>query len=390
MNNSGIEIKIFDTTMRDGAQSLPEANQFPDGCKIAIAHELAKLGVGVIEAGFPATPRDKEEVMAVAETIGRLDYKVQSWAGDSFSIVERAPVIAGLSRTVASDLEATWEAVAPADSPRIHTFISTDKKHIKAKFPGKSPKQVLQMGVEAVKIAQELSADHNGASIEFSAEAATTTKMPYLERVVRSIVSEGVNVFNVPDTVGEQEPFWMRDFYREVIGWVISENPDTAISAHNHRDLDMSTANSFALVKAAAEYSNQHNVKVKLQIETTICATGERAGNADVFPVVANIFKHAPKMPVPVNVEFNPGRSVHAANAIMAYAGLEVDRQSPITGEDTKVHRSGIHSHGVIKGGYTIYSATTPTFWGHSQDAVHENGKYQGQAGRQAIVDKVS
>lgn len=391
MNKPSVEVDIFDTTLRDGAQSLPQANQFPTGSKPEIADCIASMGVSVIEAGFPATPQDKEEVMAVAASVGQTKYDVQVWGHSVVATISRPPVIAGLSRTVPSDIETTWEAVQPAVYPRIHTFISTDAAHMAAKFPGKSPQQVLDMGIQAVRMAQDISSNHPGADIEFSAEAATTTEPKYLERVVRTIASMGIDVFNAPDTPGRRNPFWMFDFYAKVINWAMQENPDITISAHNHNDGDFATSNTFALVMAAARHSHDHDQTVKVQLETTICGMGERAGNADVFPVALSLFSQTdwPEPPVPIRFQFNPSQAVAAARAVMGFAKDHVHRQSPVVGSDINVHRSGIHSDGIIKGDYGLYTPFDPTFWGHTAHAVHQQGKYQGKAGSQAAVSKV-
>jgi len=379
-----VHVEIFDTTMRDGAQALPEGNQFSEGSKVVIAEHIARLGVGVIEAGFPATPSDGEEVAAVAESVGRQAYDVAHWRDGRAEAVRQVPVIAGLSRTTEGDIEATWKSIHSAIRPRIHTFVSTDDEHMRAKFPGKTPDEVRDMGIRAVSFARAMTEEHDGASVEFSAEAASTTNRDYLERIIKDAVGAGADVINVPDTVGQRDPFFMYQFYRNVIRWVTESNPDVAISAHNHNDLDNAAANSLALVRAAADHATVTQNSVKVQIETAICGLGERAGNADVFPVVAGLFKFAPDYVVPTNWHFNPRLAVATARAVMGQAGLPVDRQSPIVGEDTNVHRSGIHSDGVIKGGHRIYTPHDPTFWGHSKNAVHEEGKYQGKAGRAA------
>lgn len=220
--------------------------------------------------------------------------------------------------------------------------------------------------------------------VEFSAEAASTTEPSYLESIIKTVVDEGADIINVPDTVGQRNPFWMRTFYRQVIGWATDVNPDVTISAHNHNDLDQSTANSLSLIFAASDFALQSGRNVHTQVETTVTGIGERAGNAGVFSFVAGLFKFTNDMPTAINWNFNPGRSVQVARQVLAQAGLTVDRQSPIVGSDIMVHRSGIHSDGVIKGGHRIYTPYDPTFWGHLSDAVHEEGKYQGARGRAA------
>jgi 2-isopropylmalate synthase len=385
MNNPQVNIEIFDTTLRDGAQSLPEDHQFKPGMKAQIASDIARLGVSVIEAGFPATPADAAEVKAVAETVGNCAFGVMSWNSSESVITKRIPRIAGLARASMGDIEATWEALSPAAYARIHTFIPTDAAHMRAKFPGMTPEQVMDIGIDAVRFANQLTEKQTGADVEFSAEAASTTEAKFLEWVIKGAIQAGANVINVPDTVGQRDPFWMRGFYAKVIDWVMNEDPSVTISAHNHNDIDQATANTLALVFAAADQAIKHGRSVGVQLETSICGLGERAGNADVFPVVAGIHKFVTSLPSEVTWSFNPINAVSIANTVMGYVGFNVDRQSPVVGADIKVHRSGIHSDGIVKGGHRIYTPHDPTFWGHESDAVHEDGRYQGTRGRSAI-----
>lgn len=383
-------VEIFDTTMRDGAQALPSDNQFENGLKPKIGDEIAKLGAGIIEAGFPATKGDAEEVSNVARTVGNTEYAVNSWFSTSLeSPIKklRPPVIAGLSRTVMSDIEATWEAIEPANRPRIHTFVSTDTEHMAAKFPGKSPDEVLEMGRTAIAFARDISQHNPNSTVEFSAEAASTTHMSYLEKVVKTAIDTGADVVNLPDTVGQRSPFWMHKFYSKVIEWVMETNPSVIVSSHNHNDLGLAVANSFSLVQAAADYAQNHNANVRTQIESTICGLGERAGNADIFPIMAQLFKFTPEMPVAVKWEFNPALAVSSAVAVLRHGNMSVQRQNPVVGSDINRHRSGIHSDGIIKGGYQIYTPHDPTFWGHTSSAIHEEGKYQGANGRRHVSE---
>lgn len=385
--NPEVHVTIFDTTVRDGAQSLPAEHQFPEGSKPEIAHAIAKLGVGVIEAGFPTTPTDGAEVEYVAAGIGQYQYDVKRWRdGECIDIITRPVVLAGLSRATEADVLTCWEALKAARAPRIHTFVSTSDFHREAKFPGVSRTELLEMGQKAVMLARDVAAENPSASVEFSAEAASTTDLAYLADVVAAVINEGVDVVNLPDTVGERDPRWMYDFYRAALRWIHDINPAVTLSAHNHNDLDQAAANSMMLVTAATDHAADTGHAVPIQIESTVCGLGERAGNADVFPIVASLFKFTPESDVPVLWEFNPQESVETASIVMGYAGFSVDRQSPIVGRDTNVHRSGIHSDGVIKGGFQMYTPHNPTFWGHDSEAVHEEGKYQGRAGRQAAV----
>lgn len=386
MSSGKVTIEMFDTTLRDGAQSLPETNQFPPGTKPNIAAKIAALGIGIIEAGFPRTPGDGIEVNDVAKTVGNTHFETAVWQdGAQIGTVSRAPVIAGLCRTTREDIEAGWEAVKPAMNPRIHTFVSTDPEHMAAKFPGKSPDAVLAMGIDTVKYARRVMIGRRDGSVEFSAEAATTTDTEYLERVVKSVIDHGADVVNLPGTVDRRSAMWMYRFYSQALQWVADTNEDVVLSAHNHHDLGLSTASSLMLVEAASEHVERTDQDVKIQIETTICGLGERAGNTDVFPIVAGLFQFSKEMPVPIVWEFNPGRSYQIAREVMAYGGMEVHRQNPIVGDDINTHRSGIHTDGVLKGGYSIYTPQDPRFWGHPIDARHEEGRYQGRSGREFI-----
>jgi 2-isopropylmalate synthase len=393
MKKPEVSIDIFDTTMRDGAQSLPEENQFEPGQKEHIANEIARLGVSVIEAGFPANENDYSEVCTVAKTVGQSVFKSEQWSQfGKYATKERPVRIAGLSRSCKDDIETTWDAISSASMARIHTFIPTDQAHIKAKFPDKSEEEVLKMGIESVKHAVQLIENHPSADIEFSAEASTTTDLGFLERVIKEAIQAGADVINVPDTVGERNPFWMRDFYYKIIEWSLHENPDVTISAHNHNDLYQAVSNSLALVFAAGDYAVQKSAKVNIQIESTICGIGERAGNADIFPIIAGLYKFTPKMESTVKWGFNPGQSLRVATLVMKYADLTVPRQSAIVGRDTNVHRSAIHSDGIIKAGengHRLYTPHDPTFWGHNTDARHEDGKFQGAKTRLAIYRSI-
>lgn len=378
-----VEVSFFDTTLRDGAQALPERYQFPVGSKPEIATAIASLGISSIEAGFPATPYDFEQVYEVASTVGQQKCIRQVWkngkrTGDRSVFM---PEIVGLSPAVPSHLESTMQALEPAMHPKVHTFIPTDAHHMAAKFPGKTPDEVYAMGMDAVRRAYR-----EGYAVEFSAEAASTTESTFLERVVRGAVRAGASAVNVPDTVGQRDPFWMKEFYKQVIGWAREENDEVAVSAHNHNDLGNAVANSVALVRAAAEVGAQTGAVIPIQIEGTLCALGERAGNADLFSTAANIMQFADSMPAEVRYSFNPEQSVRVAHFIMNKAGLSVSRQAPVVGSDVNVHRSGIHSDGVLKGGHSTYSPFDPRAWGHEASARFEHGMYQGRAGRAALM----
>ncbi len=399
-----VNIAYFDTTLRDGAQSLPQHRQFRPGTKPIIAGAIAEVGIDVIEAGFPSTPKDFDPVMAVARTVGNNSYTVGKWRnGKPVGESTQTPRIAGLSPSTRDAIAKTYTAVSPAQRARLHVFIPTDAEHMKAKFKDKEPEDIFAMGRQAVAFATELAATHPDMDVEYSLEAWSTTETEVAERVIKDGLNSGATIINLPDTVGQVDPWSIRDMYKQAIGWVMQTNPYATISAHPHNDLGLAVANSQALVFAAADYSAESGKPVNIQLETTFCGVGERAGNADLFPIVAGIFKFSQqrKFPVPLEWQFNPNNAVSRAQTVLNetesrmeriarlatmgiidFRPLLINRQSPIVGRDTNVHRSGIHSDGILKGGYRIYTSWHPTFWGHKNNAEHEDGDFQGTNGR--------
>ena len=386
---SEVNISFLDTTLRDGAQALPQEYQFRPEAKPKVAGHLARLGIDVIEAGIPFASNDSGRVKEVSDSVGQESILVDRWRDGEWVGREcRQPVIAGLTRILKKDIDKTWAELETAKRARMHLFVSTDDRHRRAKFRGVSREDLLDDAVEAVSYAKGISAIHQDASIEFSPEVATTTDPVYLEQTVRRAVRAGADVINAPDTAGEKSPFFMEGFYYDLIGWVMQENPDVTISAHTHDDLGLAAANAVALLFAANRYmqTNSLDQLLKIQIEGTVAGLGERAGNADLFSVVAQAFKFTPDLETSFSWSINPDLSLCVAQSVLSYAGspdrhLMIPRQTPIIGQDTNVHRSGIHSDGVIKGGHELYTAHDPRFWGHQESARHEVGEYQGRAG---------
>ncbi len=241
------KVCIFDTTLRDGEQS-PGAS-LSGAEKLEIARQLARLNVGVIEAGFPSSsPGDFKAVQEIARNI-------------------RGPIITALARAVRSDIDAVWEALRDAERPRIHIVLGSSDIHVKSKFK-RSREEVLEMGVSAVRYAKSLCPD-----VQYSTEDASRSDRKYLCRVIEAVIEAGASVVNIPDTVGWAVPVqWGRligDIRRNV------PNIDQAVlSVHCHNDLGMAAANSLASVKAGAQ-----------QVECTINGIGERAGNASLEEV---------------------------------------------------------------------------------------------------------
>ena len=233
-------IQIFDTTLRDGEQ-VPGA-KLNKKQKMEIAQQLAKLGVDVIEAGFPcSSPEDLKAVKAVSEQV-------------------KGPVIAGLARAVQSDIDIAWEAVKGAERPRIHVFLGSSDIHLQKKLR-RDRESALQMAVDAVRYAKRYCED-----VEYSTEDASRTDFEYLCKVVEAAIHAGATVINIPDTVGYAVP----DEFGELIRRLKEQVPaldKVTLSVHCHNDLGLAVSNSIAAIRNGAD-----------QVECTINGIGERAG----------------------------------------------------------------------------------------------------------------
>jgi 2-isopropylmalate synthase len=204
--------------------------------------------------------------------------------------------------------------------------------------------------------------------------------MKFLREVIESAIDAGADIINVPDTVGVRDPFYMLKFYDQILRFVHEVNPNTIVSAHNHNDLGHAVSNTLALVHAAIQLCRETGRQINVQLEGTVCGVGERAGNADIFPVAASIFDLARNVTdIPLTWEFNPRASHGVAQDVMQTFREDVPRRSPIVGEGINQHFSGIHSDGVTKGGWQLYTAINPTFWGHLSEYVAGTGKYSGK-----------
>jgi 2-isopropylmalate synthase len=242
------KVDIFDTTLRDGEQS--------PGCslngaeKLEIAHQLARLGVDVIEAGFAASsPGDFAAVKMIAEQV-------------------RGPVITALARGVRSDIEAVAEAVKPAARSRIHIVVSASNIHLESKLR-KSKDEVLQMGIDSVRLARNLCGD-----VEYSTEDASRADLDYLCRTLEAVINAGATVVNIPDTVGYAVPGeWFEAFY--AIMQRVPNIDKATVSVHCHNDLGMAVANSLEAIRAGVG-----------QVEGCFNGVGERAGNASLEEII--------------------------------------------------------------------------------------------------------
>ncbi|MFQ6096440.1 MAG: 2-isopropylmalate synthase [Armatimonadota bacterium] len=313
-------IHIFDTTLRDGEQSPGATLNVSE--KLAIAHQLAKLKVDVIEAGFPiSSPEDFEAVSRIAAEVN-------------------GPTIAGRSRAVEKDIAACWEAVQRAKKPRIHTFIATSDIHVERKFR-KTRQQVMEMAVNAVKYAKSLCRE-----VEFSTEDAGRTDRGYLAAIVEAVIEAGADVVNIPDTVGYTAP-WE---FAEIIRYLFEHVPnigETRLSVHCHDDLGMSVANSLAAVREGAN-----------QVECCVNGMGERAGNASLEEIVMGLKTRRDLFP-DCAVGVDTTEIMRTSEMVSRLSGFVVPPNKAIVGANAFAHSAGIHVDGVLKE-RTTYEIMTP------------------------------
>ena len=308
-DNMTEKLIIFDTTLRDGEQS-PGAAMTMDK-KVRIARQLEKLGVDIIEAGFAAaSPGDFEAVRAVAETV-------------------KASTVCSLARATENDVRRAGEAVRPARSGRIHTFIATSPIHMQHKLR-MTPDQVVERAVSAVKWALEYTDD-----VEFSAEDAVRSDMDFLVRVFDAVIQAGARTLNVPDTVGYSIPALWGERIRQLIARV--PNADKVIwSTHCHNDLGLAVANSLAAVMNGAR-----------QVECTINGLGERAGNASLEEIVMAVKTRRDVFNLDTRIDTT--QIVPTSKLVSSITGYPVQPNKAIVGANAFAHESGIHQDGVLK-----------------------------------------
>jgi 2-isopropylmalate synthase len=330
----GDTILVFDTTLRDGEQS-PGATLNTEE-KLDIAHQLARLGVDIIEAGFPAaSPGDLEAVKEVAETVGhtpRLD-KNGKWTAP--------PVIAGLARANKNDIDKAWQAVQGAVRPRIHTFLATSDIHMEHKLR-MSRDEVLETVGDMVQYARSLC-----PNVEFSPEDAGRSDPEFLLKVLEVAIQAGATTLNIPDTVGYTTP----EEYRALIRYLRENVPggkDVIFSLHCHNDLGLATANTLAGIQAGAR-----------QMEVTLNGIGERAGNTSLEETVMAIHVRKPVFNLETNI--NTTEIHRASDMVSRYTGMVIQPNKAIVGANAFAHEAGIHQDGMLKNKrtYEIMDAST-------------------------------
>jgi len=328
-------ILIFDTTLRDGEQSPGASLNLEE--KLAIAHQLGRLGVDVIEAGFPfASPGDFKAVNKIANAVGK----------------ENGPIICGLARASKGDIKACYEAVSPAPKKRIHTFIATSDIHLKHKLK-KSRKDVLQIVPEMVNYAKSLVDD-----IEFSCEDASRSDPEFLYEVIQLAITAGATTINIPDTVGFTTPSEFGKLIAD-INKNVPNIDEAVISVHGQNDLGLAVANFLEAVKNGAR-----------QLECTINGIGERAGNASLEELVMalhvrksffnSFFKRNPDSPTPLTA-IRTEEITKTSRLVSNLTGKPVQPNKAIVGANAFAHESGIHQDGVLKNRltYEIIDAKT-------------------------------
>ncbi len=338
---------IFDTTLRDGEQS-PGASMTRDE-KVRIAKMLEKMGVDVIEAGFAiASVGDFEAVRAVAEAVSE-------------------STICSLSRAGMQDIDRAAEALKPAASSRIHTFIATSPIHMQYKLR-MEPDAVVERAVSAVKHARNLVAD-----VEFSCEDASRSEFDFLCRIIEQVIAAGASTINLPDTVGYGEP----GEYGELIGRLLNAipNADKAIfSVHCHNDLGLAVANSLSAVMHGAR-----------QVECTINGLGERAGNASLEELVMAVRTRHDVFPVEVNIDTT--QIVPTSRLVSSITGFPVQPNKAIVGANAFAHESGIHQDGVLKHRETYEIMRAQDVGWHTNKLVL--GKHSGRAAFKARLEEL-
>ena len=319
MDNGKPHIRIFDTSLRDGEQAPGCSMGIQD--KLRLAYQLERLGVDIIEAGFPiASEDDFNAVRLISREV-------------------RGPVVAGLARAAEPDIRRAWAALEQGHNPRIHVFLASSDLHLQCKLRIKR-EQALDQVYRSVAYAKSLC-----ANVEFSPEDASRSDIDYLCRFVQAAVDAGANVINIPDTVGYTVP----EEYASLITTIrnrVHGIEKVTISVHCHNDLGLAVANTLAAIQAGAR-----------QVECTINGIGERAGNASLEEIVMALTVRQTRLPYTTSINT---REIYPTSCLLAeIIGITPQPNKAIVGRNAFAHEAGIHQHGVIANPLT-YEIMTP------------------------------
>src|SRR5262245_45039517 len=335
-------VHIFDTTLRDGEQSPGISLNMQE--KVEIAQQLARLGVDVIEAGFPITsPGDFEAVEAIARNV-------------------EGPVVCGLARTHKGDIDAAWNAIKDSERPRIHTFISTSDIHIEHQLKT-TREDVKGQAKAAVALARSYCDD-----VEFSPMDATRADIEYTAEVCAIAVAEGANVVNIPDTVGYTTPAEYADYFRRLYELVPALD-GVEVSVHCHDDLGLAVSNSYAGLLAGAR-----------QVECAVNGIGERAGNCSLEEIV--MLLRTRRDVHGLTTGLNTRELARTSRMVSRLTGYAVQPNKAVVGRNAFAHESGIHQDGVLKE-RTTYEIMDATEVGLESNSI-VLGKH---SGRHALRD---
>ena len=340
------DIIIFDTTLRDGEQSPGASMNLFE--KIRIAKILEDMGVDVIEAGFPiASDGDFEAVNEIAKIV-------------------KGSTVCGLARSSKGDIDRCAEAIKPAASGRIHTFISTSPLHMKYKLQ-MEPEDVRQAVIDSVTLARNYTDD-----VEWSCEDGSRTEHDFMCQTIESAIDAGATTINIPDTVGYAMPME----YAAIIEMVMNRVPNidkAIISVHCHNDLGMAVANSLAAVQVGAR-----------QVECTINGLGERAGNAAMEEIIMGLRTRPDHLPYNTNIKSE--LITKASKLVSTVTGFTVQPNKAIVGANAFAHEAGIHQDGVLKNAQT-YEIMTPESVGLTESKL-VMGKHSGRhAFREKLIE---
>ncbi len=333
----GRTLKIFDTTLRDGEQAPRCSMNLQE--KVEVARQLERLGVDVIEAGFPAaSPGDLAAVKAVASAVGSC-------------------TVAALCRAVESDIDTGWEAISAAGHPRIHTFIATSPIHMEYKLKMSADK-VFERAVSAVAYAKKFCDD-----VEFSAEDASRSDPDFLCRIFAGVIAAGATVINIPDTVGYALP----EEFGRLVAYVREHTAGVekaTLSVHCHNDLGLAVANTMAAAAAGAD-----------QLECTVNGIGERAGNASLEEIA--MILHTRREFLGLSCGINNTQIYATSRLVSKVTGVKVQPNKAVVGENAFAHEAGIHQHGVLANRAT-YEIMTPESVGFATNRM-VLGKHSGR-----------